>query len=233
MKAENGDLVSGGAGRGAFTRAAFMSRTWDGRLFPSYLYRYEHFMDALEKMATVGVDGSLFYFGHGQKVQSSRRDRRELQTTSFGEVFDELGPTEVSKNSLVYGLVNIAAFLAQAMADSIIHDACDELNTTPLPMDDADGWGLDDGNDHYRFPISNACGQGGRNYEDEICTLSDEKYDCVMQMNTDELRDMEARGVSKGRWGGAPGPFYCGPKETFRNTGEFCMLRHCLCHEHA
>jgi len=238
-KAENGALVSGGGAKGAFTRAVFMYRTWDGRLFPSYVYRYPHFLDALKTMSTEGVNGDLFYLGYGQEgedddaarqrrqldeeqssYQSKRqRHQRSLQA-SFGAVEAGLGPTEVSKRSLVYGLVNIAAFLAQAMSDSIIHDSCDELNIDHLPLSSNDGIGLDDGNDMHRFPSSNACGQNGRSYEDEICERADRKYDCVDQLNIDEQAEMVAYGTSRGHWAGAPGPFYCGPRDMYATTGE-------------
>ena len=171
-KAENGELVSGGAGAGAFTRAAFMYRTWDGRLFPSYEYRYEHFMDALRTMSTVGVDGDLFYLGYGQVVQEDDAEstrQRQLQSSSFGETETGLGATEVYQQSDVYGLVNIATYLAQAMSDSIIHDACDELNTDYLPNDDTDNIGLDDGNDVHRFTISNGGGGNGMMWIINFC----------------------------------------------------------------
>lgn len=170
-KAEDGELTSGGGGAGSFTRAAFVYRTFDGRLFPSYVYRYPHFVDALRKMSTEGVDGDLFFLGHGQVAEAGGRKNnkknRELQVGNFGVEEPTLGPTEVAEKSMVYGLVNVAAYLAQAMTDSIIHDACDELNVDYLPNDAADGIGLDDGLDVHRFAMSNACGQDGRSYQDE------------------------------------------------------------------
>ena len=221
-KAEDGELVSGGGGRGAFTRSAFVYRTFDGRLYPSYMYRYSHFVDSLKTMAITGVDGNFFYLGHGQEGgdTAEETDQRDLQANNFGSDEEStLGPTEVSQQSLVYGLVNIAAYLAQAMTDSIIHDACDELNVDYLPDNNVDGRGLEDGKDIHRFPISNACGQDGRSYQDEICDIDDSKYDCVSQMNIEQLANMEAQGISRGQWGGAPGPFYCGPKAVHGTTG--------------
>ena len=241
-RAEEGRLISGGGGEGAFTRGVFVYRTWDKRTFPSYVYRYPHFVDALRIMATKGVDGNLFYLGEGQEVIADEEAEKEVVQVSVppeeaiandatrqrllqkdgGAAFDEtpLGATEVYQTSLVYGLVNIAAFLAQAMTDSIIHDACDELNVEYLPNDDADGVGLDDGKDIFRFPISNSCGQNGRSYQNEQCEASEDiKYDCTTQMNVEELANMEAYGTSRGHWGGAPGSFYCGSKEMYGTTG--------------
>ncbi len=226
QKAENGELAGGG--KGTITRAAFVYRAWDGSLFPSYFYRFEHFLDALEKMATVGVNGDLFYLGYGQNVSSTNSAqnatgiedgqlRRQLQMEDEDNV--ALDATEVLQTSLVYGLVNVAAYLAQAMTDSIIHDACDELNVDYLDDDNNDGRGLDDGKDVFRFPISNACGQYGRSYEDESCDTVDLKYDCKSQMDVELLANMESNGISRGHWDGAPGSFYCGPKEVYGKTG--------------
>lgn len=53
----------------------------------------------------------------------------------------------------VEGLVNLALFLANAMAESIKTDSCDEVH-----------WEKNDGH----FAIANSCGQNGRNYGKEI-----------------------------------------------------------------
>lgn len=63
-----------------------------------------------------------------------------------------------------YGLVNIAAFLSNAMEEGIRIDSCDEWNTDA--RDD-------------RFPLSNACGQYGRSYEDEECQ-GNEPFHCAV-----------------------------------------------------
>jgi len=233
-RAEEGELISGGGGAGAFTRGVFVYRTWDKRTFPSYTYRYRHFYDALKTMATQGVDGTMFFLGSGQEIMTEDEldsagtagtaangepQRRRLQNTA---AFDEvaLGATERVESSLVYGLVNVAAYLAMSMVDSIIHDACDETNIEYLPNDDSDGIGLDDGKDIHRFPISNACGQNGRSYQNEQCEApEDMKYDCTTQLNVEKLANMEAHGTSRGHWAGAPGPFYCGSKEMYGTSG--------------
>jgi hypothetical protein len=210
-KAESGELTLISQGQGAFTRTVFMMRAYDGSLFPSYVYRYEHFVQALSLMATTGVDGDLFYLG--QIDNAGRRTSRHLQAVNT-----TTKPTKVT--SLVYGLVNVAVFLAQAMTESIIHDACDEVNIQPLANSTTDGIGLDDGHDHFRFPISNACGQNGRSYQDEQCKkVEDSVYDCATQLNIEEFAAMEVTAFSYSRWGGAPRPFYCGPKSTYQETG--------------
>eukprot|EP00804_Cyclotella_cryptica_P024464 CCRYP_017568-RB/>CCRYP_017568-RB protein AED:0.03 eAED:0.03 QI:1933/1/1/1/1/0.81/11/100/1752 len=206
-KAEAGELTSVGSGFGTFTRAAFMMRTYDGSLFPSYTYRYEHFIEALAMMATTGVNGEVFYLGASP---GEREITRQLQASN----------SSGRETSLVYGLVNIAAFLAQAMTESIIYDACDEINVQPLPNSTDDGKGLDDGLDHFRFPISNACGQNGRSYQDEQCKRTeDSQYDCAAQLNIEDFVTMEVTAFSHLLWRGAPAPFYCGPKSFYKETG--------------
>ena len=64
---------------------------------PSSVYRYEDLKESLHVMATEGVAGKKFYIG-------------------------ESG----AENGHVYGLVNLAAFLAQSMKETIQYDACDE-----------------------------------------------------------------------------------------------------------
>ena len=54
----------------------------------------------------------------------------------------------------LYGLVNIAAFLAQSMKETIKYNACDE-----------NSWDLVNGG----YPLSNACGQLSQSYQDYTC----------------------------------------------------------------
>ena len=75
-------------------------------------------MESLYVMAAEGVAGKKFYIGD-----------------------DDV------ENGHVYGLVNIAAFLAQSMKETIQYDACDE-----------NSWDLVGG----KYALSNACGQLGQ-----------------------------------------------------------------------
>lgn len=50
------------------------------------------------------------------------------------------------------GLVNLAFFLANAMSESITGDSCDEMH-----------WAKSGS----KYPISNSCGQNGRDYGSE------------------------------------------------------------------
>jgi hypothetical protein len=63
---------------------------------PSTVYRYDDLLESIKIMSTEGVAGKKFYIG------------------------------EDVENGHVYGLINIAAFLAQSMKETIQYDACDE-----------------------------------------------------------------------------------------------------------
>ena len=80
----------------------------------SSVYRFDDFLESLKVMSTSAIAGKKFYIG------------------------------EDVTNGHVYGLVNIAAFLAQSMKETIKYDACDE-----------NSWDLVGG----KYPLSNACGQ--------------------------------------------------------------------------
>ena len=96
----------------------FLYQTPAFQWIPSTVYKYTDFRDSLQVMATDGVANKKFYIGD-----------------------DDV------ENGHVYGLVNIAAFLAQSMKETIQYDACDE-----------NSWDLVGG----KYPLSNACGQLGQ-----------------------------------------------------------------------
>ncbi|KAA8498190.1 Chitin-binding protein CbpD [Porphyridium purpureum] len=96
-----------------------------------------------------------------------------------------------SSAQCTYGLVNIAAFLSQAMKETIMYDACDENN-----------WDASSG-----YAASNACGQLGQSYQDYTCAPSEEHMQC---QNDPTLRIVA---TTHAKWYGAPGPLFCGPKE--------------------
>jgi hypothetical protein len=74
----------------------FLYQTPSFQWIPSTVYRYDDFLESLKIMATDGVAGKTLYTG------------------------------EDVENGHVYGMVNIAAFLAQSMKETIQYDACDE-----------------------------------------------------------------------------------------------------------
>ena len=74
----------------------FLYQTPAFQWIPSTVYRYDDFRESLSIMSTEGVAGKTFYTG------------------------------EDLENGYVYGMVNVAAFLAQSMKETIQYDACDE-----------------------------------------------------------------------------------------------------------
>merc|ERR1719489_387053 len=94
-----------------------------------------------------------------------------------------------------YSMTNIAAFLAQAMHETIRYDACDENN-----------WDHNYPDALYRS--SAACGQLEQDYQAYHC--SDDgtgiNYECEVDPN------MELMGTTHALWYGAPPPMFCAPK---------------------
>lgn len=144
---------------------------------PSNVYRYDDFSAALGVMHTDGVANKYFYMG--------------------GD----------SLNGHKYGLVNIAAFLAQSMKETIRYNACDE-----------NSWDLVNG----VYPVSNACGQLGQSYQDYKCSAAEAHMQCEVDPN------MDIRATTNSKWWGAPAPLFCGPKSVYPHTGfwDYTMTCH-------
>jgi hypothetical protein len=129
--------------------------------YPSTIYTYEPFMQSLQ---TMGVDG----FG-----------------TDFKFNLWEGGA------KYHYGLVNLAAFLANCMIESIEADTCDEIN-----------WQHESG----RHAISNACGQESRSYQDETCDgMSEDIFSCEVVTSVQITASTNSSETSD------PPPFQCKP----------------------
>lgn len=150
-----------------FAELLLRSEHPSGEIWPSYLYTWTGFQTALKKMTTgVGPgEKNYFYIGDGY-----------------------------SSRSLEYGLVNIAAFVAQGVTQSIYYDACDENSWEQV---------------NFRYPIANSCGQEGKSYQDDVCA-ADEESEVGMECEVDPK--MEVQGVTHARWVGAPPPMYCGDR---------------------
>lgn len=92
---------------------------------PSTVYFWPDLLAGLRAMHAQGIAGTTFW----------------------------LGETEAPEAGWRYGLVSVAAFLAQSMKETIQYDACDENN-----------WDATSGNS-----AANACGQLGQSYQDYKC----------------------------------------------------------------
>ena len=143
----------------------------DGIPYPTTRYSYDGLLTSLKEMASDGItsDGRSFVFYTGE-------DYRRID----------------------YGLTNLAAFLANAMVESLDYDTCDEFNT------DTDIF-------YYgRYALSNSCGQNQRSYQDEVCTENEVDMSC----SVDTSMTMESMGFSSGMDGmPTPPPFTCRPKD--------------------
>jgi len=147
----------------------FLSYTASGTVYPSKMYTLSGMINSLKDMALIGI---------------SYDDPRDGSQKFFKFIW------VMKKKNLAYGQANLAAFLANAMVESIAKDTCDELNS-----DDMAG----------RFAVSNSCGQNGRSYQDEFCIIAEEaKMSCPVDVN------METTAVSNE--GRGPPPFTCRPK---------------------
>ena len=139
-------------------------------LVPSTIYRYDGFLRGLQLMYIEGVGDMTFYLGEDVSGQEGTK----------------------------IGLVNIAAFIAQSMKETIKYDSCDENN-----------WDVKDG----KYPLSNSCGQLGQSYQDYVCPEGYEFMQCDVDPN------MEQKASTQANWYGAPGPLFCGPKSKYPFTG--------------
>ncbi|CAK8993802.1 Chitin-binding type-4 domain-containing protein [Durusdinium trenchii] len=144
--------------------------TPQGSKLPSTLYKSNDLVAAVRVMHGQGAGGFKLDLG-----------------------FDDEGP-----DAAMYGLVNIAAFLAQSMKETIKYDACSE-----------NSWDLVSG----KYPISNSCGQLGQSYQDYTCSAEEAHMQC------DVDPDMEIVATTNAKWYGAPGPLRCGPKSKYPTTG--------------
>jgi hypothetical protein len=149
----------------ALAREFFVAEHPDGSIKPSELYKWPDLLRALRQMNSEGVGPYRFYMGE-------KGDRKDVRWK--------------------YGLVNVAAFLAQAMQESIRYDVCDENN-----WDQAGG-----------YKMSSACGQLGEKYADLECDLA-----CPRDPN------LEDTAVTHARWWGAPGPLFCASDRALAEAG--------------
>ena len=92
------------------------------------------------------------------------------------------------------------AVVAHAMTRGIAYDTCEEVNHHLV---------------HGKLPLSNACGQHGQSYSDDICPMRAAAKEC----NADSNLEVQAFVQN----GGAP-PFFCAPTETTPFTGYYDPL---------
>jgi len=103
----------------------------------------------------------------------------------------------------VYGLVNLAAFLAQCMQETIQYNACDENNWSDNAVVQAHGGSS--------YSATSACGQLHQSYQDYTCSAEEDNM-AGGQMACDVDPDMEMRANTQAGWYGAPAKLFCAPK---------------------
>jgi hypothetical protein len=159
--------------RDAIEKNVLVAYTNAGVAFPSTRYTFDGLMNGLDVIAVRG----------------------------FGADF-KFNLWEGTVNDWKKGLINTAAFLANAMVESISTDSCDENNWQGL---------------NGRYAISNSCGQEGYSYEDEECSL-DFESSCPV------VSTMEVTAVTSAPGARSPPPFMCKPGSSYAgywdtNTG--------------
>jgi hypothetical protein len=104
------------------------------------------------------------------------------------------------------GLVNLAGFLANAMAEAIDHDTCEEFQ---WEKDMATG----------RYAVSNSCGQNGRNYGTETCPPWQSFISCPVAADAKMQASIPATSEPPFRFETKPPPFECIPRTVLPSAG--------------
>ena len=158
-------------------------------------YMYVDFHRALRYMSERGY--AVPVNEEGEAIQASLEEGRQV---NYARSTFYLGSSDAKAEGgggPTVGLVNIALYLSQSLADSIATGSCDELNEEVV-----DGY----------LPASNSCGQYGMSYQDMECR-KDEAY-----MQCKPYPEMES--VAGPNPTGNVDPFYCGSTARYPYTGE-------------
>merc|ERR550539_726174 len=124
---------------------------------------------------------------------------REMATRGVGSAKLWIGEAQ----NHVYGLVNIAAFLAQCMQETIQYNACDENNWSDKLVTQSAGG--------VPYSATSACGQMHQSYQSYEC--SDEENEMAGgSMACPVDNNMVIRAKTKAGWYGAPPQLFCAPK---------------------
>jgi len=123
---------------------------------------------------------------------------RLMATSGVGSLKLWLGDT-----NHVYGLVNVAAFLAQCMQETIQYNACDENNWSDKAVVQEAGGAT--------YSAASACGQLHQSYQDYSCSPEEDAL-AGGKMACDVDPNMEMRAYTQAGWYGAPAKLFCAPK---------------------
>merc|ERR550525_38351 len=91
-----------------------------------------------------------------------------MATKGVGQLHLWLGEGDwmPSKERHIYGLVNVAAFLAQVMQETVRYNACDENNWSNKQVVQGAGGST--------YSAASACGQLGQSYQDYTCSAEED-----------------------------------------------------------
>ncbi|KAL3791129.1 hypothetical protein HJC23_000549 [Cyclotella cryptica] len=171
-----------GISNNIFSRARKVHKISSGAKVDSDAFRHYSYLDfsrALRTMVDVGYVVPM--------TDENGNDISYRNTFYLGDA--------TNVNGAAVGLVNVAVFLSQALADSLSTGSCDEVNT-----DMYNGY----------LPASNSCGQWGLSYQDMHCDLSEATMECPLDYGMQISAGPNAQGVT---------PFFCGSTDMYPFTG--------------
>jgi hypothetical protein len=157
----------------------FVSRNeaLDGVPYFSTAYRFDSFISALRSSSLFGLTESKVFF---------------------------LGDSAKGLRGLNAGLVNLAAFLANAIAESITIDSCDEMS-----------WEKD----------ATGCGQNGRDYTSESCPQWQSFMTCAVNPQMEMEAQTPITDEAPFLLNYSPSPFKCYPgNQTFASSVAGCCF---------
>lgn len=149
----------------------------DGKPYFSTAYRFNSFISALRSSSLYGLTENKIFF---------------------------LGDDSKGLRAFNAGLVNLAAFLANVMVESIALDSCDEL-----------GWEAD----------ASGCGQNGREYSSEGCPEWQSFMTCAVNQKMEMEAQVPITDQAPFLLGASPSPFKCYPgNETITSDVSGCCF---------
>lgn len=160
-------------------------------------------MQALQAMSPVGLlvynTGTSWAESDLYRWPDMAKAVRVMATTGVGGSRLWLG----GGGNRLYGLVSVAAFLAQSMQETIQYNACDENNWSDQAVA-ADAGGA-------TYSAAAACGQLRQSYQDYTCSAGEDAQ-AGGQMACEVDTTMRQRAATQANWYGAPPKLFCAPK---------------------
>jgi hypothetical protein len=150
---------------------------------PSRIYTYNDFFQSLRSLSVGGIYGQSYHITNNPYYSTTSTDTINNPSDIYvnhdsNKAFYISQSDPYAENAILYGIVNICAFLANAMVESIRYDSCEEWNGMgtggvgdPSRDNDFLFHSLSAVNGRY-FPMANACGQFGKLYSDTTADMT-------------------------------------------------------------